>query len=213
MTTFANEKVRCGHCGQKSDQHVLASTNQMGSPDLDLRPPEMARSTMHVWLQQCPHCGYIAADLKDAPADPAVITSAGYQAALRREDLPVVARRFLAFALASADSAIAAQSYLRAAWACDDAQLPAAVECRRAAAYQLRHAIAAIADAEQRPMMVAVLVDVLRRAEDFPAASAEAETLLATPGLPDILQKVITAQQRLIAAGDVAAHTVADVVK
>lgn len=44
LPLFTNNK--CAVCGKESEQITLASTNTFGSPDLDLRPPEMKRSTM-----------------------------------------------------------------------------------------------------------------------------------------------------------------------
>jgi hypothetical protein len=58
MTTFIEQRVTCAVCGHESEFHALGSTNEMGYPDLDTRPPEMARSTMIWWLQECPSCGY-----------------------------------------------------------------------------------------------------------------------------------------------------------
>ena len=57
-------KQTCFVCGKESSVTVMASTNTLGgTPDLDLRPAEMMRSTMPRWIQECPHCGYIAGSL------------------------------------------------------------------------------------------------------------------------------------------------------
>ena len=58
MTIIKDIETECSVCGETTEQPVLMSTNSWGYPDLDLRPPEMQRSTMHVWIQECPHCGY-----------------------------------------------------------------------------------------------------------------------------------------------------------
>lgn len=42
----------------------MTSTSTWGYPDLDLRPSEMQRSSMFAWLQECPHCGYVARDIE-----------------------------------------------------------------------------------------------------------------------------------------------------
>lgn len=65
MTMIFPKKLRCAVCGRASEHQVLASTNTMGPPDLDLRPEEMQRSTMNVWVQRCPHCGYCARSIED----------------------------------------------------------------------------------------------------------------------------------------------------
>ena len=65
MTTISNFKMECSVCGETSEQRVLSSTNSFGYPDLDFRPPEMKRSTMRFWIQECPNCGYVAGHLSD----------------------------------------------------------------------------------------------------------------------------------------------------
>ena len=65
MTTMFKQKVRCSVCGEESEHLAIGSTNAFGSPDLDLRPPEMQRSTMPHWVQECPKCGYVACVISD----------------------------------------------------------------------------------------------------------------------------------------------------
>lgn len=65
MTTTVPHHSVCGVCGGISEQTGLQSTNAFGSPDLDLRPPEMERSTMCYWVQTCPQCGYCASDIAE----------------------------------------------------------------------------------------------------------------------------------------------------
>ena len=58
MTTIGEVERTCALCGKTSEQMTLGSTNAMGAPDLDLRPSEMQRSTMYLWIEHCVHCGY-----------------------------------------------------------------------------------------------------------------------------------------------------------
>ncbi|MBU06018.1 MAG: hypothetical protein CL877_08750 [Dehalococcoidales bacterium] len=53
MTTIRDEEQICAMCGAKSTHRGIMSTNAFGSPDLDLRPPEMERSTMGSILRGC----------------------------------------------------------------------------------------------------------------------------------------------------------------
>src|SRR5438093_611864 len=117
MTTFFRQDVTCVNCRKSSEHHVLSSTNAFGSADLDLRPPEMKRSTMRAWLQLCPHCGYVAPDLSRKVGDLAVVGSAEYRSAVSDKRFPELARRFLAYAhlFAASDSAAAAHQRLCAA--------------------------------------------------------------------------------------------------
>src|SRR5689334_17370242 len=66
MTSYYPRQVICSVCGTSSRQEVLTSTNCIGSPDLDLRPPQMKRSTMDRWLHECPNCGFVSGDLTKA---------------------------------------------------------------------------------------------------------------------------------------------------
>ena len=65
MTTDMTIDIKCTVCAKTSPQTVLTSTSTFGYPDLDLRPSEMKRSTMFAWLQECPHCGYVAVDIEN----------------------------------------------------------------------------------------------------------------------------------------------------
>ena len=65
MTIIRNFDQKCSVCAKSSPQPVLTSTNSFGYPDLDLRPPEMQRSTMGTWIHECPHCGYVAGSLEE----------------------------------------------------------------------------------------------------------------------------------------------------
>src|SRR5579871_4989485 len=99
MTTYAPTTVTCANCGKKSEQYLLTSSNKFGSSDLDLRPPPMMRDTMRVWLQQCPHCQYIAPNLEQMSGDSKRLRSAEYKTILANGRFPDLARRFLAHAL------------------------------------------------------------------------------------------------------------------
>ena len=60
MTTLDEAKKKCAVCGKISAHFEVTSTNTFGAPDLDTRPPEMMRSTMDMWVQECPSCGYLS---------------------------------------------------------------------------------------------------------------------------------------------------------
>lgn len=67
MSCIIDINTTCAICGTKSEQRLVASTFQYYLPDLDTRPGEMSRSTMHLWIEKCPHCGYISTDLSKEP--------------------------------------------------------------------------------------------------------------------------------------------------
>ena len=216
MTTFATVKATCGNCGAISEQQVLSSTNSFGSPDLDLRPPEMQRSTMRMWLQICPSCGYCDFELKKpiAPEITEVVRSDAYQSLLTSEDLPELARRFACVGMLRerSDRLDEAGNALQcAAWACDDASNETAAE-------QFRKRTATLFDASRARgqefagdsgSAAAILVDLWRRAGEFERARAEAAWALETK-LEDPVRQVLRYQLELIEAKDRACHTVAD---
>src|SRR5436190_15836468 len=122
VTMIDRRSLQCHNCGQASDHETLMSTNEFGSPDLDLRPAEMMRSTMNTWVQLCPHCGYCNHDI-DLPAkNSAILQSTRYRAALDNDAYPPLARRFLAYAVTLEESEPngVADAYTWAAWVCDD---------------------------------------------------------------------------------------------
>jgi hypothetical protein len=94
MTTFASQSVACGNCGHVFNHPTLASTYTFGSPDLDTRPPELQRSTMHAWIQRCPSCGYCSRDVAefDHRLRP-VLESAEYRSQLADLRYPHAVRR------------------------------------------------------------------------------------------------------------------------
>ncbi len=216
MTTLRFLDQSCAVCGTQVRCSVLGSTNAFGSPDLDLRPPEMQRSTMSYWLQECSACGFVNADLAEAITGAAgVLASPEYQAVLTDEACPPLARRFARFALLRAeDLATAGLALVHAAWACDDGRAAG-----RAAAYRSRAAdlLSSLPppdetaeDDEARASQGVRVVDLLRRAGRFAEARALAARLADRPSLASqaVVGAVLRYQQRLIGAGDAGRHTI-----
>ena len=199
--------VRCAVCGRESRQKLLRGVRQSGPPDLDLRPAEMARSTMQHWLQQCPACGYAAPRIDEAEPQATEIVAAGpYRALLAEASFPPLARRFLCRAMLleeMGDLHGAAEATLHAAWVADDWRKP-----DLARAWRL-DAVALFRQGPPPPLEQRVrIVDILRRAGDFVGAAAQAGELERS-SLPEPVDRVVAFERRLIAAGDVRAYTVA----
>jgi len=210
MTTTTEVSVKCGNCRKPSVHQELLSSNRIGPPDLDLRPPIMMRDTMDLWLQQCPHCGYCAPELKEKPQHPEAVKSPAYQSLLQETRFPPLARKFLARALLleANDPAAAADSRLRAAWACDDTQSQTlATECRRMMISTLAHA-RPFADPNLDVLWGAIAVDALRRSGDFAPAKAEGTELLSRDAVGEDVRRLLEFQLRLIAKRDRAGHTI-----
>ena len=71
MTRLLRQTKKCAICSNTHSYSVIGSTHRFGPCDLDMRPPEMQRSTMPYWVEECPFCGYVSADVSKIPYDEA----------------------------------------------------------------------------------------------------------------------------------------------
>lgn len=215
MTTLYKQSLRCSVCGTETEQTGIGSTNTFGSPDLDTRPPEMKRSTIHAWVQCCSGCGACADDLSKVDESARdVVKRPDYAAQLRNSEFPELANFFICKSMIDeygGKFASATWALIHAAWACDDAKSTAqAVSCRRRAAAMLRKAEANGQEVTQQPgASTAILVDLLRRA----AALDEAAGVVDQAGesfSEEIFAQMLNYQKELIEAGDLDCHTIAE---
>lgn len=122
MTMMFPQFFKCAVCGSEHKFLELASTNQFGAPDLDFRPPEMARSTIGEWVHECPTCGYVAPSISD---DPGKVTreylqSAEYRGCDGLQFASELAARFYRFSkncLLNGELSDAYEGLIYAAWA------------------------------------------------------------------------------------------------
>lgn len=214
MTTYMHETQKCSVCGAAVDCQVLGSTNACGSSDLDLRPPEMKRSTMRCWLHACPRCNYVNYDLRQPIKNAkATLESPAYAALVADADAPPLALLFARYAmLQHADAEAAGVALVRAAWACDDAADQQRAKSFRQQAADRLLALRPFADDEQQATLATSLVDVLRRAERCDEARSLAQSLLEYEAVQEneIVVAVLQFQCRLCDAHDVGCYTVAD---
>ncbi len=121
MSTIENIMVKCSFCGGKSEQVRLGSVSVFSEPDLDFRPSEMLRSTMKLWLMECPYCGYIAEDICKRPhmTRPMLMRIyAGVDTGL--PELALVFQKRALYCEHKKNITGAICAYLYAAWVCDD---------------------------------------------------------------------------------------------
>jgi hypothetical protein len=217
MTTLFRETKTCFVCGNKSEHTAIGSTNSFGSPDLDLRPPEMQRSTMPHWIQRCPTCGYCAASIAEGPEiAKEIVRSPDYLAQRDDPAFPWLADNFLCSSLIqAADSKESAAGWdaLHAAWTCDDQAAEKAEFCRRKAIVLF---IAARAKgqpfAKERTTEDLLLADLYRRSTQFDEVEGVCANGLAQR--PHQLMAVVFLAQRQLARGrDSKRYTVADAQK
>ena len=221
MTTYSTAEVTCSVCHTSVSHNALASTNEFGSRDLDLRPAEMMRSTMGTWVQQCPKCGLCAASLDHAPQGAAEgVQTSEYRAVLHGPSrMPKLARQFRAEALLTERAgqlATAANRALCAAWACDDAgEAEAAVECRTLAIGLFVRASGGngrpAKDVPEPDTLNLLLTDLLRRTGRFDEARARCEMALHTKN--DVMRAVARFQRALIDKADTAVHRIEEAVR
>lgn len=175
MSTMHEFHRTCAVCGATHRYRILTSTNAFGSPDLDLRPPQMKRGTMPLWVQECPFCGYTAADVSDPTQIPReYLQSEAYRncGGIRFEN-PLAGRFFRQhlILLWEQKHTKAFFAVLHAAWVCDDAEdAENAVRCRDIAAELMELYILPV---EQEKTYILLYADVLRRAGHFDKLSAK----------------------------------------
>ena len=215
MTTIIQMEKTCAVCGAVSTQCEAQSANSQGDPDLDLRPSEMLRGTMGMWVQQCPNCGYCNADLElETSVSFDYLASREYQSLFPEIDPSSLAARFLyQVKIADLDGHVdnIPYLYMYAAWDCDDMEnLPGAVRCRLAAL----DAFDEFADSlTQSPNNVTCLkVDLFRRCGRFSDAISTAESLLKLP-VTTIMSRILAFQIERSKAMDMAAYQVCDAIK
>jgi hypothetical protein len=207
MTSYDTTKLRCYCCDKTSEHSVLMSSNSIGSPDLDQRPPGMIRSTIGSWLQECPYCGYVASrlDKGDAKAR-SFIDTVEFRAASLDPLADPPSRRFLVRAAQDAhggDRKSAFLNTLSAAWIADDSDRPPDAQALRLkAAGHLEGGRITSIDTRLR------LLDVLRRASSWEAAEALAAEL-AAEGLEYPFPEIVSFHLGLIEAQDNGRYTIA----
>ena len=170
MSRIVPMECKCAICGATNKYRVLASTNTFGGPDLDLRPSEMKRSTMSVWIQECPECGYISEQV----SDPSDVTREWIQSKtyLTCSGIPFVsdlARQFYKYYLINLEDKNPEDAFfavLHAAWACDDKNDDInAKHCRELAISLATKLIESIYDNIENIMLMRA--DLMRRAGLF----------------------------------------------
>lgn len=212
MTTMYQDTVKCYVCGKESKQTVLGSTNSFGSPDLDLRPPEMMRGTMEYWAHECPYCGYIAenTDLGTVVTEAWLARVEFINANNIEFESELAKRCYKEYLINLEDENIykAFAVILNAAWACDDAQdIENAVLCRNLALDLIDELI----EKEDDPSTLMLQkIDLLRRSNQFDKALGEFSGIFMDQ---DLLQDILDFQLEKVKNYDNACYTIEDVKK
>ncbi len=211
MTIIEKIEKKCAVCGQTSLQPIMMSTSTWGYPDLDLRPAPMQRSTMFAWLQECPHCGYVASKLENELEVPAnLLKTDAYLTCEGHDFKSDLSRRFYRhYLISKAENDYGSEflSLLHCAWTCDDNDDELAVEMRKMALESLDK-IVPESDGERNNLLI-IKADLLRRTQQFDRVIKEFKDFI----LENKLQNdVITFQIELAMEKDSECHTVDEVV-
>ena len=196
----------------------IASTNQFGSPDLDMRPPEMLRSTMNTWVQCCENCGYSAPCIGDGDTSvSSVIASSKYESLRSYTSFPKLANQFLCWKLIAESEGkydSAGWAALHAAWVCDDSnKCKEAIQCREYAISMFEHAIdKEIKFAEDSNSAFALLADLFRRVGEFEMAFSLCKNLLGRKDIGNITD-IAKFQMALIMKEDIGCHSCDEIVE
>lgn len=216
MSMIFHKTKKCAVCGKDSKYPVLASTNAFGACDLDLRPPDMKRSTMSTWVEECYYCGYVSHDITKLPDGAPdknevddFICRMDYIFAEKRgfeSELAVKLYKHYMLNKGFGNNRKAFNSLLWTAWACDDANdKDNAVYCRELATEYLDILISEDPDDKN---LIVQKADILRRSGHFDAVIKEYEGKALGN---ELLDKIIAFQIEKAKLGDDACYTVADV--
>ena len=216
-TSYVDVEKVCAVCGEKSKQTVLVSTNSSGSSDLDMRPPEMMRSTIAFWVEQCPACGYCANDIgkliknaKDTMADPS------YKTQLSNAEFPELANKFLCrmqIQEKAGEFRAAIYSAICAGWASDDANNAAAAFSSRTISIQRLLDFNGNNEmyVSQKGGDEVLISDMLRRNGEFEKARQIADKGIGY-NPENVIKDLLAFELALIDKKDTAVHKVAEAV-
>jgi len=199
----------CSVCGTEKQVYDLASTNTFGSPDLDLRPPEMIRSTMEYWIHRCENCGYVSGDLtEEIPVSKEFIKTERYLSFGDHEPLSEIGSLFIQKARISVcaeDFDSAAKDYIHAAWCADDASDEYWSKQGRLFALEMMEK----QDRESDETQLALKADLLRKTGQFEQLIQEYERLVFAD---EVISKILKFQIMKAKAHDTKTYTVENVV-
>lgn len=216
MIALDTDQWTCAVCGELSEQMHVEIGLPEEPPDFDSRPGEPVRSTIGHWVHECPHCRYIAPDLRISNVEAGPIVRGETYARLHDDQsMSTGTRRFLCHALileTVGDFADAGWTCLHGAWIADDGDdVNAATHCRNEAIRLWKHGKQHGQNfGEGHAHEFAVVTDVHRRAGDFEAARDACLEALSGEVDP-LIEDMLRMQLALIQRHDTACHSLREV--
>ena len=210
MTTMGRHTFRCAICGTSTSFQEIMSTNEFGSPDLDLRPAPMKRYTTPLWAQECPHCGYANHTIDATPpkgVDMAWLRSKEYTTCEGNDFADKLSSMFYHQYMVHQkqdNKQMAFYAVLCVAWMCDDSKdTEHAIVCRVIAAKLARELFLSNND----PKWAILWADNIRRANRFCEVLSNNEFDEALRG-SGILETLMAFEKKLAASEDAACYTI-----
>lgn len=212
MTTIIPEKIKCQVCGKEITVNLIGSTNAMGYADLDLRPPEMQRSTMYQSTSMC-ECGNVFESASKGGSRE-LIESDAYQSC---DGIDFGSQKAVMFYRAylidkeSNPNDLASNFFhiLQAAWACDDFDIENARKMRLIGINLLEQIIKDDRYADRKNDNLLMQADLLRRSAKFDLLIEKFQNMKFED---EIYQKIIDFQIEKASQKDDSRYTVGDVI-
>jgi len=213
MTTVFLSDKQCYICGVESKYPMgNLSLGNVGTRDLDGRPTHILRSSVYLWIQRCPSCGYCAPEIAEGEErDRIIVKQQEYRSQLNNNAYPETANAFLCHSIVMQSRKLfadAAWATVFAAWICDDNNYSdSAFKCRGDAINLFEAARTngeKFADTQDREQIY--LIDLHRRRSQFAVASQLCNEELEKE-LQDHILDILYFERELIDKRDTAAHS------
>lgn len=218
MTTVYLSDKKCFICGEECKYPMGNLTlSNVSARDLDGRPTSILRSSVYLWIQRCPQCGYCAPEIAEGDdIDHVIVASDTYANQLNDSTCPETANSFLCHSLIMKNKMLFADAgwaAVFAAWICDDNDFPdSAAFCRRKAIDLFFDARKKEQDFAGSPDQETIyLIDLYRRRADFEEASKLCDIELEKEH-DDNIYDILYFERELIDKKDNTIHTVAEAV-
>ena len=134
---------------------------------------------MHVWIQECPHCGYVAGDLSDElEISKDYLKCEEYRTCEGNDFKSDLSKRFYKLHMIGRESGNAEKAFYslrNCIWKCDDVQDELAVEMRKRAVELADELIER--DTEDKEILILMKADFLRRSGQFDRLVEEYENI------------------------------------
>ncbi len=213
MTTVYLSDRQCFICGARS-KHPLVnfSIGNIETRDLDGRPTHILRSSVYLWIQRCPSCGYCAPEITEgSEEDRSIVYSNEYITQLKDNSYPETANAFLCYSLLMRNRKLFADagwSAVFASWVCDDNQYQESASKCRAIAIEMFNAARRegqeFADSKDREDIY--LIDLYRRCFQFDKAAFLCDKALEKEH-PEKILDLLYFERELIDKYDSAPHS------